>query len=92
MQYVLLWAAADGAKVLCNHIRLYKSYINAVILLQIIPLIPRTVSGKNVRVLLKRVAQHPSMEGKQEVDVTEIQKYSNFDAFMQVSNMLLIHT
>jgi len=61
---------------------------------QITELLPRTFSGKNVRKLLKSVAQHPSMKGKQEVNIAEIKKYSGLDfggVFMHVSDML-IHT
>jgi len=58
-------------------------------------LLPRTFSGKNVRKLLKSVAQHPSMKGKQEVNMSEIKKYCGLDfggVFMHVSDMMFIRT
>jgi len=42
--------------------------------------------------LLKSVAQHPSMRGKQEVNMSEIKMYCGPDfggVFMQVSEMLI---
>ena len=60
----------------------------AITLFQITELLPKTLSGKNVRKLLKSVAQHPSMRGKQQVNMAEIKKYSGLDfggGFMQDS-------
>ena len=62
---------------------------------QITELLPKTFSGKNVRMLLKSVAQHPSMRGKQEVNMSEIKKYCGPDfggVFMHVSDMMLCRT
>jgi len=45
--------------------------------------------------LLKSIAQHPSMKGKQEVNMSEIKKYCGPDfggVFMHVSDMMLIRT
>ena len=70
-------------------------WINAITLFQITELLPKTFSGKNVRMLLKSVAQHPSMRGKQEVNMSEIKKYCGPDfggVFMHVSDMMLIRT
>ena len=67
-------------------------WINAITLFQITELLPRTFSGKNVRKSLRSVAQHCSVKGKQEVDVSEIKKYCGLDfggVFMMVSEMLI---
>ena len=64
-------------------------------LFQITDLLPRTLSGKNVRKLLKVIAQDPSMKGKQEVNVTEIRKHCGADflgVLMQVSDMARLRT
>ena len=63
--------------------------------LQITDLLPRTPSGKNVRKLLKGIAQDPSMKGKQEVNVSEIRKHCGADflgVLMQVSDMTRFRT
>lgn len=62
-------------------------WINTITFLQITEWLPKTLSGKNVRMLLKRVAQHPSMKGKQQVNMAEIKEYSGLDiesGFMQI--------
>ena len=62
---------------------------------QITDLLPRTLSGKNVRKLLKGIAQDPSMKGKLEVNVTEIKKHCGADflgVLMQVSDMARLRT
>ena len=64
-----------------------------IVLFQIIELLPRTLSGKNVRKPLKGIAEDPSMKGKQEVAVSEIQKHCgpNFHGvFMCVSDYNII--
>ena len=61
-----------------------------IFLFQITDLLPRTLSGKNVRKLLKGIAKDPSMKGKQEVNATEIKKHCGADflgVLMQVSDM-----
>ena len=61
-----------------------------IVLFQITDLLPRTLSGKNIRKLLKGIAQDPSMKGKKEVNVSEIRKHCGADflgVLMQVSDM-----
>ena len=60
------------------------------VLFQITDLLPRTLSGKNIRKLLKGIAEDPSMKGKKEVNVSEIRKHCGADflgVLMQVSDM-----
>ena len=64
-------------------------------LFQITDLLPRTLSGKNIRKLLKGIAQDPSMKGKKEVNVSEIRKHCGADflgVLMQVSDMTRFRT
>ena len=73
-----------------DDIKAWKVCNSWVFLFQITDLLPRTLSGKNVRKPLKGIAQDPSMKGKQEVNVTEIKKHCGADflgVLMQVSDM-----
>ena len=66
-----------------------------IVLFQITDLLPRTLSGKNIRKLLKGIAQDPSMKGKQEINVSEIRKHCGADflgVLMQVSDMTHLRT
>ena len=73
-----------------DDIKTWKVCNSRIFLFQITDLLPRTLSGKNVRKLLKVIAQDPSMKGKQEVNATEIRKHCGADflgVLMQVSDM-----